>query len=68
LGEKIGEGAWADIHAWAAWRILRQPARRVALWRAQYDSDKILPDLNQMTILDGPLLAQSRRLLNSCIS
>ena len=38
-----------------AWRILRQPARRVALWRAQYDSDKILPDLNQMTILNGPL-------------
>jgi hypothetical protein len=42
-----------------AWRILRQPARRVALWRAQYGSDKILPDLNKMTILDGPLLAQS---------
>ena len=44
-----------------AWRVLRQPARRVALWRAQYDSDKILPDLNVMTILDGPLLAQSGR-------
>ena len=42
-----------------AWRILRQPARRVALWRAQYDSDKILPDLNVMTIFDGPLLAKA---------
>jgi hypothetical protein len=25
-----------------AWRVLRQPARRVALWRARYDSDKTL--------------------------
>ena len=41
--------------------VLRQPAHRVALWRAQYDSDKILPDLNVMTILDGPLLARSGR-------
>jgi hypothetical protein len=23
-----------------AWRVLRQPARRVALWRAQYYSDE----------------------------
>ena len=44
-----------------AWRILRQPARRVAQWRAKYDSDKIRPDLNRVTILDGPLLAQSGR-------
>jgi len=42
-----------------AWRVLRQPARRVALWRAQYDGNKILPDLNLMTILDGLLLAHS---------
>jgi hypothetical protein len=44
-----------------AWRILRQPARRVAQWRAKYDSDKIRPDLNRVTILDGPLLAPSGR-------
>ena len=44
-----------------AWRILRQPARRVALWRAKYDSDKIRPDLNRVTVLDGPLLARSGR-------
>ena len=44
-----------------AWRIPRQPARRVALWRAQYDRDKILPDSNQITILNGPLLAQTGR-------
>jgi hypothetical protein len=42
-----------------AGRILRQPARRVAQWRAKYDSDKIRSDLNRVTILDGPLLAQS---------
>jgi hypothetical protein len=40
-----------------AWRILRQPARRVAQWRAKYDSDKIRPDLNVMTVLHGRLLA-----------
>ena len=44
-----------------AGRILRQPARRVAQWRAKYDSDKIRSDLNRVTILDGPLLAQSGR-------
>jgi hypothetical protein len=31
----------------------------------EYDSEKIRPDLTQTTILDGPLVAQSRGLSNS---
>jgi S-adenosyl-L-methionine hydrolase (adenosine-forming) len=34
------EGQVLDRQNERAWRILRQPARRVALWRAQHDSDK----------------------------
>jgi len=44
-----------------AWRVLRQPARRVAYGERNMIAIKILPDLNLMTNLDGPLLAQRRR-------
>ena len=41
-----------------AWRVLRRPAHRVALWRAQYDAIKYVPISPKTIILDGPLLAQ----------